>query len=110
MKNCAPLFRLLQVAHKLEAGAKRYVDLLSDDSFARKFPNGGNPMSGYNGCPCLWGARGPLVDNSSYAYYFTDTKLMEKSEEVMRKCITKWAGGEEVSAVTVPASDNGMKH
>jgi hypothetical protein len=46
MKNCAPLFRLLQVAHKLEAGAKRYVDLLSDDSFARKFPNGGNPMSG----------------------------------------------------------------
>lgn len=36
------------------------------------------------------------MDNSSYAYYFTDTKLMEKSEEVMRKCITKWAGGEEV--------------
>ncbi len=71
MRNAACLFRYMPVAHTLEEGAKRYVDLLSDDSFAKKFPNGSSPMYGYGGCPCLWGARGTLVDNSCYASYFT---------------------------------------
>lgn len=65
LKHLSCLFYCLQVTHPVAEGAKRYVSVPTGEP---SFPAGAYAMSGTPPpfCCCLWGAKGPLVDNRQY--------------------------------------------
>lgn len=67
LDNLMCLFQPLGVFHAIPDAVERYVALSTG---AEKFPSGAVAMSGRScgpclcgGMGCLWGAKGPLVDN-----------------------------------------------
>eukprot|EP00605_Chrysophyceae_sp_TOSAG23-4_P002630 GSChrysophyteH1.ASY1.ANO1.2906.1 assembled CDS len=78
------------VAHDVKSGAARYTEALLDDDFTQKFKSGSIPQSG-KCCGCIpYSARGPLEDNSSYASYFTDAKLISATGDKLETEVTRW--------------------
>jgi len=82
------LFKYACITWPLENGAQRYVELLTGEP---EWESGAMPMSGPSGCPCLWGAKGPMADNRAYAPYLNDEALNEKAAAKVRECTAKWA-------------------
>jgi len=89
MKYVPCIFGVIGVTWPLEDGVKRYVDVLTGEP---EWESGAMPMSGPNCLPgCLWGAKGPMVDNRQYAPYLRDEALNAKAAAKVREYTAKWA-------------------
>jgi len=74
----------------IEDGGARYKAAIIDDDFTTKFKSGSVPQSG-KCCGCIpYSASGPLEDNSSYASYFTDAKLLRATGDKVTAEVTRW--------------------
>ena len=103
-RHCGCLFTCLRVAHGVSDGGMRYVELLTEDGIERRFPSGSMPMAGYDGCCCLWGARGSMVDNRPFAHYFGDEALQDQAAAAVRAKQAAW----EQTAGTVVVKPQAM--
>eukprot|EP00966_Prymnesium_polylepis_P103884 2405629-Prymnesium_polylepis.2 len=72
----------------VEQGVQRYVDVLTGPP---TWESGSMPMSGRNGCPCLWGAKGPMEDNRVHAPYLNDPNLNKAVLAKVRGYQARWA-------------------
>jgi len=98
MKPLIPcLFRCLCVSHPIEAGIKRYIDILVPDEI--NWEPGSMVFSGYGGCCCLWGAQGSVADNRNYAAYFRDQDLIKMTAVKVREYQEKWISADSGEVV-----------
>ncbi|GMI42574.1 hypothetical protein TrCOL_g10247 [Triparma columacea] len=96
MRLMPSLFEMIGVAHTMDAGVQRYVELLTGEE---KYSSGSMPMSGELLCKCLcfpgcaWGGKGKLGDNRSMSALLRDDdgKLKKKAFEVTQKWMKNWS-------------------
>jgi NAD(P)-dependent dehydrogenase (short-subunit alcohol dehydrogenase family) len=89
--SCAKcMFKAAGVAHDVEYAGARYKDAMIDDYFTTKFKSGSIPQSG-KCCGCIpYSGNGPLEDNTSYASYFSDAKLISATGDKVTAEVTRW--------------------
>jgi NAD(P)-dependent dehydrogenase (short-subunit alcohol dehydrogenase family) len=83
IQNCAPIFECVNAIHRVELGAKRYVDAALEADFPTKFPSGSFAASPIC-CPFYLGAAGPLTNQNKYSTKYEDEKLIEETARVVR--------------------------
>jgi len=88
-------FRCICVSHSIETGIQRYLDVLIPEEIS--WEPGSMVFSGFDGCCCLWGARGSVADNRSYAVYFRDDELIKETALKVREYQKKWESNEFVA-------------
>ena len=88
MTLCPSAFVCMRLAHDIEAGTSRYTKAMTGDT--APFNTGAVILSGRDGCPCHWGARGDPTDNAKSFAYLADEKLYEAAAKVQRKKQAEW--------------------